>query len=108
MRNIINKARDQKTWKDFFKAMFCGAGWVPGGPRMGPPHPDEPTPMRKHYDPSIPRVMEMYILGHFLISVVIQQSLTHNVELLMADEYRPFCLPHRKSRQYWRNLRRLA
>lgn len=79
-REVFNKARSMTTWSDTLKAIFYGPGWYPGTPRLGDPDalPDKTEP-RPKYDPDISNAEKAYVLGHFFVTLIIQQILTQQL-----------------------------
>ncbi|XP_071542463.1 alkylglycerol monooxygenase-like [Panulirus ornatus] len=75
LREVFRKACSMTTWVDTLKALFYGPGWFPGTPRLGDPDalPDT-TPPRVKYDPQLPLWQEIYVLGHFLVILLIHQT----------------------------------
>ncbi|KAF2358763.1 Fatty acid hydroxylase [Trinorchestia longiramus] len=79
-RDIMKKAATQASWADTLRSLVYGPGWTPGAPRLGFPLPDIKMEPRKKYNPQLPFLVEVYLLCHFLVIVLLQQTIITNVE----------------------------
>ncbi|XP_063588759.1 alkylglycerol monooxygenase-like [Penaeus indicus] len=82
IRDIVRKARSMSTWGDFFRALFCGPGWLPGTPRLGDLETFPDVRGRVKYDPQIPLWQKGYTGAHFHAALILQQVFTFHFELL--------------------------
>lgn len=72
---MVGLLRQSKSWSERFNILFKGPGWGPGKPRLGDlaDIPDVHAPVQK-YDPRISRWSEIYMVVHFLVSVICFQE----------------------------------
>ena len=72
---VFEKAFTMDTVGDFLKSIFYPPAWERGEAwTYEPPYESEFAPHREKYDPKLPRYLELYAVGHFLATLIIQQK----------------------------------
>ncbi|CAG7786718.1 unnamed protein product [Allacma fusca] len=69
-------AKSQKTWGDFFRALFYGPSWIPGvgAPRLGRDEDKFDIKPRPKFVVPLPKWLQFYLLVHFLAVCLVFQE----------------------------------
>jgi len=81
---IFQRAAAMKTWKDSFKALFYHPSWTPETD-INIKHTSSSQKVKKvreKYNPKLSRGMEAYVVAHFFVSLMLQ-----NTVVLHFNEY---------------------
>ena len=77
---IFAKAASMETWSDSLKALFFHPAWTPDKKLNKKSNSKNLTKAskRQKYDPSLPLALEIFMVGNFFTSLILQQSLLIN------------------------------
>jgi hypothetical protein len=82
--DLVHDCRQAPHWRDKIKIWFMPLGWTPPGLPEGPRAQPITRAMQEKYDPRLPLALNLYVLVHFVATLVVAVSV-----LAMSDARAP-------------------